>query len=111
MTMTMKKLFTAAFLLLLLQNAWAIDIRDAKAQGLVGEANTGYVAAVQSPASAEVRALIADVNRQRQARFEETARKTGTSVAQVANRFHELAVQRTAAGHYYQDGSGRWRKK
>jgi len=53
----MKKVFAAIGLLLLLQNAWAIDIRDAKAQGLVGEANTGYIAAVTSPASAEVRAL------------------------------------------------------
>jgi uncharacterized protein YdbL (DUF1318 family) len=45
------------------------------------------------------------------ARFESTAQKTGTSVAQVANRFYELAVQKTAAGHYYQDPGGRWRKK
>jgi uncharacterized protein YdbL (DUF1318 family) len=108
---TMKKIFAAIGLLLLLQNAWAIDIHDAKAQGLVGEANTGYIAAVQSPASAEVRALIADVNGKRKARFDETARKTGTTLAQVANRFYELAVQRTAPGHYYQDSSGRWKKK
>jgi uncharacterized protein YdbL (DUF1318 family) len=109
--MTMKKIFAAFGLLLLLQNAWAIDIRDAKAQGLVGEANTGYVAAVQSPASAEVRALIADVNAKRKARFAETARKTGATVTQVAYRFYELAVQRTAPGHYYQDSNGRWKEK
>jgi uncharacterized protein YdbL (DUF1318 family) len=107
----MKKIVAAIGLLLLLQNAWAIDIRDAKAQGLVGEANTGYLAAVQSPASAEVRALIADVNTKRKARFDETARKTGTTVPQVAYRFYELAVQRTAPGHYYQDSNGKWKKK
>jgi len=107
----MKKVFAAIGLLLLLQNAWAIDIRDAKAQGLVGEANTGYIAAVTSPASAEVRALIADVNRKRKARFDNTAQKTGTTGAQVANRFYELAVQKTAPGHYYQDSNGRWKKK
>jgi len=89
----MKKIFAAIGLMLLLQNAWAIDIGAAKAQGLVGEANTGYIAAVQK------------------ASFEGTARKTGTSVAQVANRFHELAIQKTAAGNYYQDAGGRWRKK
>lgn len=109
--MTMKKVFAAIGLLLLLQNAWAIDIRDAKAQGLIGEANTGYIAAVTSPASAEVRALIADVNRKRKARFNNTAQKTGTTRAQVANRFYELAVQKTAPGHYYQDRNGRWKKK
>ena len=107
----MKKIFAVIGMLLLLQNAWAIDIRDAKEQGLVGEANTGYLAAVQTPVSAEVRALIADVNAKRMAEFESTAEKTGTTVAQVANRFYELAVQRTAPGHYYQDASGRWVKK
>lgn len=109
--MTMKKIVAAIGLLLLLQNAWAIDIRDAKAQGLVGEANTGYLAAVQSPASAEVRALIANVNAKRKARFNETARKTGATVPQVAYRFYELAVQRTAPGNFYQDSNGKWKKK
>ena len=107
----MKKIVAAIGLLLLLQNAWAIDIRDAKEQGLVGEANTGYIVALQSPASAEVRALVADVNSKRQAQFYETAEKTGITVAKVAYRFHELAVQRTATGHYYQDTDGKWRKK
>ena len=46
----MKKIFAAIGLVLLLQNAWAIDIHDAKAQGLVGEASTGYLAAVTTPA-------------------------------------------------------------
>ena len=107
----MKQIFAAIGLMLLLQNAWAIDIRDAKSQGLVGEANSGYIAAVQTPANAEVRALIADVNGKRKAQFQRTAQNTGTSLAQVANRFHELAVQKTAAGHYYQDSGGRWQKK
>lgn len=107
----MKKIFAAIGLLLFLQNAWAIDIRDAKEQGLVGEANTGYLAAVHSPASAEVRALIAEVNEKRRVEFAETAQKTGATLAQVAYRFYELAVQRTAPGNYYQDASGRWEKK
>ncbi len=107
----MKKIFAAIGLLLLMQGAWAIDIHDAKEQGLVGEANTGYLAAVQAPASAEVRALIAEVNEKRKARFESTAKKTGTTLAQVANRFYELAIEKTAPGHYYQDSSGRWKKK
>ncbi len=109
--MTMKKIFTAIALMMLLQNAWAIDIRHAKAEGLVGEANTGLIAAVQTPASAEVRALIASVNQKRKAQFQRTAKKTGVTVAQVANRFYELAVQKTASGHFYQDASGRWKKK
>jgi uncharacterized protein YdbL (DUF1318 family) len=107
----MKNIFAAIGLLLVLQNAWAIDIRDAKEQGLIGEANNGYIAAVQSPANAEVRALIADVNGKRKAQFSETAQKTGVTVEQVAYRFYELAVQRTAPGHYYQDANGQWKRK
>jgi len=109
--MTIKKIFAAISLLLLLQNAWAIDIREAKTEGLIGEANTGFIAAVKEPASAEVRALVADVNGKRKARFSETARKTGATLTQVAYRFYELAVERTAPGHYYQDSNGRWIKK
>lgn len=109
--MMMKKIVTTIGLLLLLQNAWAIDIREAKSQGLIGEANTGYIAAVKSPASAEVRALLAEVNAKRKAQFEAAAKKTGASTEQVAYRFYELAVQRTAPGGYYQDSGGRWQKK
>ena len=107
----MKTIFSAIGLALLLQNAWAIDIDSAKAQGLVGEANTGYLAAVKTPASAEVKALISDVNAKRRSKFQGAAKKTGATPAQVSNRFYELAIQKTAPGHYYQDKSGRWKKK
>ena len=107
----MKQFFALIGLVLLLQTGWAMDIDSAKSQGLVGEANTGYLAAVKTPASAEVQALINEVNRKRRAEFEQTAQRTKATPQQVAFRFYELAVQRTQAGHYYQDSSGRWRKK
>jgi uncharacterized protein YdbL (DUF1318 family) len=103
--------FVAAFLLVLaFQSAWAIDIHSAKEQGLVGEANTGYLAAIGAP-SAEVKALIAEVNEKRKAEFQRTASKTGATLEQVQFRFYELAVQRTQPGHYYQDASGNWKRK
>jgi uncharacterized protein YdbL (DUF1318 family) len=107
----MKKILLALCLSLAVSAAWAIDIGAAKEQGLVGEANTGYIAAVKMPASAEVQALIADVNAKRKAEFEKTAEKTGATLEQVRARFYELAVQKTAAGHYYQDANGTWRTK
>lgn len=107
----MTRLLAATLLMLTLQSAWAIDIDAAKSQGLVGEARTGYLAAVATPASAEVEALISSVNAKRKAQFERTAKKTNTTILQVANRFYELAVQKTRRGHYYQDRSGRWQKK
>jgi hypothetical protein len=107
----MKKLLVTLFMLFAVQSAWAIDIHAAKDQGLVGEATTGYLAAVQTPASTDVNALIAEVNKKRKAQFEAAAQKTGTTVAQVRNRFYELAVQKTQAGHYHQDSGGKWVKK
>ena len=107
----MKRIFTAILLVMTMQVAWAIDLQSAKDQGLVGEANNGYLAAVQKPPSAEVKALISDVNAKRKAQFEKTAATTNTTLLQVSNRFYQLAVQRTKPGHYYQDRSGRWKKK
>ena len=107
----MRQILTIFLLTLVMHTAWAIDIGTAKQQGLVGEANSGYLAAVNSPASTDVQALISSVNAKRKAEFERTANKTQTTVAQVSHRFYELAVQKTKAGHYYQDASGRWKKK
>ncbi len=105
-----RQFVSALLLLFVFQAAWAIDIHTAKEQGLVGEANTGYLAAIGTP-SAEVKALVAEVNEKRKAEFKRTAEKTGATLQQVQVRFYELAVQRTAPGHYYQDASGNWKQK
>ena len=107
----MKKLIACMLILVFAPAAWAIDLPSAKAQGLVGEANTGFLAAVNGAPSAEVAALIEDVNRKRKAEFESTAAKTDASYDQVRLRFYQLAVQRTEPGHYYQDPDGNWHRK
>ncbi|MBT8099615.1 MAG: YdbL family protein [Gammaproteobacteria bacterium] len=107
----MKKSLAAILLVLAFQSAFALDLGEAKAKGLVGEARSGYLEAVQQPASADVRALIADVNAKRKAEFVRAAEKTDATLAQVSLRFYQLAVQKTAPGHYYQDADGNWRKK
>ena len=107
----MKNLFAVIFLTLAAQIAWGGDIGTAKDRGLVGEANTGYLAAVETPASAETAALMSDVNAKRKAKFQQTANDTGATLEQVAYRFYELAVQKTKPGNYYQDASGSWQKK
>lgn len=107
----MKNILAAILLALAASAAFASDIGTAKDQGLVGEANTGYLAAVKTPASADIAALIADVNAKRKAKFQQTANETGATVEQVSFRFYELAVEKTKPGHYYQDGGGTWQKK
>lgn len=107
----MKQIIATLLLVLALQNAWAIDIDDAKSQGLVGEATNGYLATLKPPASAEIKALISEVNAKRTAQFEKAAAKTGATVEQVRHRFYELAVQRTKSGNFYQDQNGNWKMK
>ena len=107
----MKKFLTAALLIFSLNSAWALDLEEAKERGLVGEANDGYLAAVQQPASPEVKALVDDVNAKRRTRFQQTADNNNIRPEQVSHRFYQLAVQKTAPGHYYQDANGSWQKK
>lgn len=107
----MKRIIAVIVMCLALQSAWAIDLQSAKEQGLVGEANNGYLAAVKSPASSEVQQLIAEVNAKRKSEFASAADKTGATLQQVSMRFYQLAVQKTQPGHYYQDANGRWVKK
>ena len=106
----MKRLL-ATLLLLAGHGAWAIDIDAAKAQGLVGEAADGYLAAVRRPVGAEVQALIEEVNVARREHFERTAARTGATLEQVRVRFYQLAVQRSEPGNYYQTADGTWRRK
>ena len=109
-TNAIPKFIAALLLVFAFQNAFAIDIQSAKAQGLVGEAKSGYLAARGTP-SAEVKELISSVNSKRKAEFQRTASSTGATMQQVQGRFYQLAVQRTQSGRYYQDESGNWKKK
>jgi len=111
MAFATKKILVFVLMFIAAQSAWAIDIHSAKNEGLVGEANTGYLASVNSAPSSDVRALIAEVNAKREAEFKKAAQKTSTTLPQIQNRFYEIAVKKTKPGHYYQDANGNWRKK
>ena len=107
----MRNVIALLFLLMACSGAWAIDLESAKDQGLVGESVTGMLAAVKTPPGADVEALIRDVNKKRMARFKQAAERTDATLEQVTARFYQLAVEKTRAGHYYQDSAGNWRKK
>ena len=102
-------IFISAFLLM--PTTWAIDIKQAKAQGLIGERNDGYVGYVTKSPNNEVKALVKTINNKRKTVFQETASKTGATTEQVAQRFYQRAVGATKANQYYQDSSGSWVKK
>ena len=98
----------ATMLLALSCPAWALDLGQAKAEGLVGETNTGYVGAVRS--SADVEALVKDINKQRQAHYKKIADKNDITLQAVEARAGLKAIEKTPAGEYVNTGAG-WQKK
>lgn len=71
----------AAVALMIASPAFALDLQGARSQGLVAETPEGYVTAVKS--SAEVDALVSDVNAKRRAEYERIAKEKGQSVEVV----------------------------
>ena len=98
-------------LMLAMTGAFAADLTTAKAQGLVGEQNNGYLGLVKNDAPADVKALVTDVNGQRKAQFAQIAAKNGIAVEEAAKVFAREAAARTAPGNYIQNPAGGWVKK
>jgi uncharacterized protein YdbL (DUF1318 family) len=108
----MNRILLGLCLMLLGANAaFALSLREAKASGLVGERSDGYVGYVITPASADVKAVVKNVNNKRKARFADTAKRNNLETDQVAQRFYQRAIEATASGNYYQDATGAWVKK
>jgi len=107
----MKKLtiLLAFCLLLIVQPAFAIDLQTAKSQGLVGELSSGYLAAVETP-SADVKALITDVNVKRKAKYQEIATRNNITLKDVEELAGKKAIEKSKAGSFVKNG-GSWQKK
>lgn len=95
-------------LLLLTPAASALDLQQAKAQSLVGETPSGYLAAVKP--GAEVNALIQDINSRRKAEYQRIAQTNNTPLETVEKLAGKKAIDRTPAGQFVQIG-GNWIKK
>ena len=88
----------------------AITLDAARSQGLVGEANSGYIAVVNQ-STPELEKLVAEVNAKRKAEYARIAKRNNIDIAQVAARAAEKLEARLPAGAYYQDARGRWVQK
>ncbi len=89
--------------------ALAIDIGQAKSQGLVGETDSGYIAAVSSPGS-DVRALVDEVNGKRRQVYQDLAKKNGVPLAEIEKVAAQKAINKTPAGQKVRIG-GSWQTK
>lgn len=98
-------------LLLFAGVAFAQNLEEAKAAGLVGEKSDGYIGLVEPDAPQALTDLVNDINRQRRARYEQIARDNNISVNEVAQLAYARAVEATRSGHLIEDANGRWVRK
>jgi uncharacterized protein len=91
-------------------NVYASELSDAKAAGLVGEQYTGYLAVVKNSTPA-IEQLVADVNAQRKAAYQNVADKRKTSLESVELVAGESAIEKTLPGNYIKRKGEGWTKK
>ncbi|WP_108652521.1 YdbL family protein [Dongshaea marina] len=104
----MKRLIILFSALLLSFSALALNLQQAKQQGLVGEQANGLLGVVKGgPGVGE---LVANVNAQRLQQYKKIARKSGASLQQVQDLAGQKTLKNASPGQYVQ-GSGGWRKK
>lgn len=111
-TSLFKKLFLqAGFIVALVfsSSLWALELHDAKEQGLVGETLEGYIAPVGS-VTLEITALVDSINTQRKAEYQRIATKNGIAVSDVEALAGKKAIEKSAAGHYVKL-NGQWQKR
>jgi uncharacterized protein YdbL (DUF1318 family) len=84
----------------------------AKAKGVVGEQNNGYLGFVTPSSDAGLKAAVDEINAGRREVYAQAAAKNNVSAdAAGISAFTNVILPKLAAGQYYQDGSGAWVKK
>jgi len=84
----------------------------AKAQGIVGEANTGYLAFVSGSGDAALKAAVDEINAGRRDVYAQAAAKNGVAVeAAAGSAYTNVILPKVNPGEYYQDAGGNWVKK
>lgn len=96
-------------LTLLPTTVMAVNLQEAKAQGLVGEQASGYLGVIKS--SAEVEQLVKSVNQARQQHYNEIAQRNNTSVDIVEKLAGKKAIELTPPGQFVKPPSAGWVKK
>ena len=99
------------FLLLFAGPAWSLTLQEAKSKGWVGEQANGYVGIVQPGVSADVKALVNDINAKRKAKYQGIAQRNNTSLQAVEVLAGKKAMEKTPSGQYIKPPSTGWVKK
>jgi len=89
--------------------AFALELHQARASGMVGEKLDGYVTALK--ASPEVTALVADVNAKRSQEYARISKENGQPIDVVAKLAAEQIIIKLEPGSPYQGTDGRWKTR
>lgn len=89
-------------------NAFAINLQQAKAQGKVGETESGYIEAIKD--SKEIQTLVKQVNGKRKQIYLKMARKNKVKLEQIELLAGEKALKKTRTGYLIKK-DGQWVKK
>lgn len=111
MTRQMKRVLAMLALLLIALPAWSMTLEQAKSSGAVGEQLNGYLGIVTSSPSAELRALVNEINTKRKAHYQSSAESASVTLEIFEQRMGQRLHERAAPGEYIQDANGQWRKK
>jgi uncharacterized protein YdbL (DUF1318 family) len=86
-------------------------LEAAKRSGLIGERPDGLVGFVAGTVSADVRAMVDEINAQRMRRYNQVAQTNGTPIDNVQAVAGRQLMDRTPAGQYVLSASGQWIRK
>jgi uncharacterized protein YdbL (DUF1318 family) len=92
--------------------AFAIDLEGAKAQGLVGEQQNGYIGLVTPNPAPDLKAMVDDVNLRRRSAYNAVVAQTpGATLSAVEKLAAAKLIAKTPSNQIVQDASGNWVKK
>jgi uncharacterized protein YdbL (DUF1318 family) len=98
-----------AVLMLAAAPALALDLHEARTQGIVGETPSGYVAAIKT--SPDVQAFVDEINAKRKAEYARISKENNQPVDVVARIAAEKIISKLEPGQYYQAADGNWKKR
>ena len=106
----MKKIIPLILLGLLLTcyPAMGLDLSSAKAQGLIGETDSGYLGLVV--AGGEAQNLMNTINAKRKTLYQQISKRNNTPLEAVEKLAGKKAIAKTPAGQFIRV-SGAWKKK
>ncbi len=87
------------------------QIEEAQRQGVIGERIDGYLGVVSGNVDPALLRKLNEINNKRRALYEQTAQRTGTTIAQVARVTGEKQVSNAAPGEYVMGADGVWVRK